>query len=77
MKERHPKARKIKHKTRLIIKEYIKKKIEFDKILSLVIKITSIQVLLACVAYYNLELKQLDVTTTFLHGKLGYEIYMS
>ena len=37
---------------------------------------TSIRVLLAFVAPFDLELEQLDVKTTFLHGELEEEIYM-
>ena len=41
------------------------------------VKHTFIRMLLAIVACRNLELKQLDVTTTFLHGKLEETIYMA
>ena len=40
-------------------------------------KHSSIRILLALVAQYELDLDQLDVKTTFLHGDLGEEIYMS
>ena len=43
---------------------------------SLVIKHTSIHILLAFVVEYELELAQLDVKTAFLHGDLEEEIYM-
>ena len=39
-------------------------------------KHTSIRVLLAMVAIYDLELEQLDVKTEFLHGDLEEQIYM-
>ena len=38
---------------------------------------TSIRVLLSIVAQYDLELKQLDVKTSFLHGDLEEEILMN
>jgi hypothetical protein len=41
-----------------------------------VVKHTSIWVLLSLVTHGNLELEQLDVKTTFLHGDLDEEIYM-
>ena len=41
------------------------------------VKHTSIQVLLVLVAQFDLELDQLDVKTTFLHGDLEEEIYIS
>ncbi|KAH9724129.1 Integrase catalytic domain-containing protein [Citrus sinensis] len=41
-----------------------------------IVKHTSIRILLALVAEYELELAQLDVKTAFLHGDLEEEIYM-
>ena len=41
-----------------------------------VVKHSSIRVLLAMVAKFNLELEQLDVKTAFLHGELDEQIYM-
>eukprot|EP00253_Pinus_taeda_P024271 PITA_24271 len=43
---------------------------------SLVVKLVSIRAVLALIALLNLELEQLDVKTTFLHGDLNGEIYM-
>ena len=40
------------------------------------VKMSSIQVVLRLVASLNLEIEQLDVKTTFLHGDLEEEIYM-
>jgi len=40
------------------------------------VKIVSIRIVLALVALLDLELQQLDVKTTFLHGDLDEEIYM-
>jgi len=37
----------------------------------------SIQILLALVAHYELELDQLDMKTTFLYGDLKEKIYIS
>ena len=41
-----------------------------------VLKLVSIRVVLALVALLDLELEQLDVKTTFLHGDLDEKIYM-
>jgi len=41
-----------------------------------VVKHSSIQVLLAMIALFNLKLEQLDVKITFLHGELEEMIYM-
>ena len=53
-----------------------KQGIDFDKIFSPVVKMSSIRVVLGLVASLDLELEQLDVKTTFLHGDLKEEIYM-
>jgi hypothetical protein len=49
---------------------------DFNEIFSLVVKHSSIRVLLAMVALFDLELEQLDVKTAFLHGELEETIYM-
>ena len=65
-------------KTRLVAKGYNQKDgIDYDKVFSPVVKHTSIRVLLAIVAQYDLELEQLDVKTVFLHGELEETIYMA
>lgn len=48
----------------------------FDEIFSPVVKMISIRVSLGLVASLNLELEQIDLKTTFLHGDLEEEIYM-
>ncbi|KAH9718032.1 Integrase catalytic domain-containing protein [Citrus sinensis] len=50
--------------------------IDYNEVFSPVVKHTSIRILLALVTEYELELAQLDVKTTFLHGDLEEEIYM-
>ena len=50
--------------------------VDFDEIFSPVVKITTLHFMLGVVAADNLELIQLDVKTTFLHGDLQEEIYM-
>ena len=55
-----------------------KQGIDYDEIFSPVVKMSSIWVVLGLVASLDLdlELEQLDVKTTFLHGDLKEEIYM-
>ena len=48
----------------------------FYKIFIAMVKMSSIQTILSLVASINLEVKQLDLNTTFLHGELEEEIYM-
>lgn len=40
------------------------------------VKYTTIRVMLALVAHFDLELEQMDVQTAFLHGDLDETIYM-
>ena len=40
------------------------------------VKMTSIRVILGLAASINLEVEQMDVKPTFLHGDLEEEIYM-
>jgi len=58
-------------KARLVVKGFNQKEgIYFNEIFSHVVRHTSIRVLLAFVALFDLELEQLDVNTSFLHGEL-------
>nr|GEW40524.1 retrovirus-related Pol polyprotein from transposon TNT 1-94 [Tanacetum cinerariifolium] len=50
--------------------------IDFIEVFSLVVRHNSIIVLLSIVALQDLELKQIDVKTTFLHGHLEEENYV-
>ena len=59
------------YKARLMVKGFAQNEgIDYNEVFSPVIKHTSIRILLALVAEYELELAQLDVKTTFLHGDL-------
>ena len=42
-----------------------------------IVKYSCIRLLLALYAYYDLELEQMDVKTTFSHGSLDKEIFMA
>ena len=62
----------------LVVQGFAQKKgIDFDEIFSLLVKMTSIRIVLSIVATEDLHLEQLDVKTTFLHGDLDEEIYMA
>ncbi|GKB97559.1 putative RNA-directed DNA polymerase [Tanacetum coccineum] len=65
------------YKARLVVKGFSQKRgIDFDEIFSPVVKMGSIRVVLGLAASLDLEVEQMDVKTTFLHGDLDKEIYM-
>ena len=67
----------IHYKTHIVAKGYNQKEeMDYNEIFSLVVGHTSIRVLLTLVANLNMELEQLNVKTTFLHGRLEEEILM-
>ena len=49
---------------------------DFNEIFSLVVKHRSIRLILALVTYFNMELEQMNVKTTFLYGELDVKILM-
>ena len=51
--------------------------VDYEEIFSHVVKMTTLRLLLGVVATEDLMLEQLDVKTTFLHGDLEEDIYMS
>ena len=60
---------KARYKARLVAKGFIQREgIDFNEVFSSAVKHSSIRVLLSLVAYENLELEQIDVNTSFLHG---------
>ncbi|XP_020580274.1 uncharacterized protein LOC110024569 [Phalaenopsis equestris] len=63
------------YKARLVVKGFQQKQnIDYSKIFSLVVKLTTIIMLLSMVATEDRFLEQLDVKTTFLHGDLEEDI---
>ena len=66
-----------KYKARLVIKGHKQKEgLDYFDTHSPVTRITSIRMLIAIAALYNLEIHQMDVKTAFLNGDLDEEIYM-
>ena len=68
---------KPKYKAQLVAKGLKQEKgVDFDEIFSLVMKMTTLCIVLALVAKEDMDLVQLDVKIAFLHGDLHDEIYM-
>ena len=66
-----------KYKVRLVVKGYRQKEgFDYFDTYSPETRITSIRMLIAIAALYNLEIHQMDVKITFLNGELDEEIYM-
>jgi hypothetical protein len=66
-----------KYKAQLVAKGYSQVQgIDFSEIFSPVAKLSSIRFLLFIDVAFDLEVEQMDVKTTFLHGDLKEEIYM-
>ena len=49
---------------------------DFDEIFALMVKMTSFRMVFSITANMDLEVEQLNVKTTFLHGDIEEEIYM-
>ena len=65
------------YKTKLVVKGFQQKEgIDYINIFSLVVKMSTIRLVLGMVAAENLHLEQLDVKTAFLFGDLEEDIYM-
>jgi hypothetical protein len=67
----------LKYKARIVAKGFRQEYgVDFDEVLSPIVKMTTLRFLFGVVALKDLELLQLDVKTTFFHGDLDEEIYM-
>ncbi|GJW61415.1 putative RNA-directed DNA polymerase [Tanacetum coccineum] len=66
------------YKARLVVKGFQQKRgVKYNEIFSLVVKMTTIRLVLSIVASEDLHLEQLDVKIAFLHGDLNEDIYMT
>ena len=66
-----------KFKAHLVAKGYSQRKgVDYDEIFSPMVRHTSIRIVLGLVAHFDMQLEQMDVKTTFLHGDLEELVYM-
>ena len=76
-KEGTPRAEEARYKAGLVAKSYSQVLgVDFTDVFSPIAKHSSIRALLGIVVMHDLELEQLDMKTTFLHGELEEDIYM-
>jgi len=60
-----------KFKALLVAKHYSHKiRVDYDEIFSHIVRHTSIKIVLSLMAYFDMQLGQIDVKTAFLHGDL-------
>ena len=65
------------YKARLVAKSFTQKEgIDYKETLCLVSSKNSFRIIMALVAYFDLELHQMDVKTTFLNSDINETIYM-
>lgn len=68
---------KPRYKARLVAKGFSQiEEVDYTEVFSPVVRNTSIRILLPIVVQFDLELEQMDVTTTFLYGTLDETIFM-
>jgi hypothetical protein len=74
LKDSSPGVDALRYKATLVAKGSNQKEgIDYHEVFSPVVKHTSTRALLALVALFEMELEQMDVKTSFLHGELGRE----
>lgn len=76
--KRNPDGSVNKYKARLIAKGYMQKHgIDYDEVFAPVTRIKMIILFIALAAYHGREVHHLDIKTSFLHGDLKEDVYVS
>ncbi|GJV91107.1 zinc finger, CCHC-type containing protein [Tanacetum coccineum] len=76
--KRDAKGEIIKYKARLVAKGYVQEQgIDFDEVFAPVARIETVRLILALAAYHGWQVHHLDVKSTFLHGDLKEEVYVT
>ena len=66
------------YKARLVTKDFSQRQgIDYDETFSPVAMLKSVRILLVIAAYYDYEIRQMDVKTAFLNDNLEKEVYMT
>lgn len=67
-----------KYKTRLVVKGYVQRHgVDYDEVFAPVARIETIRLIIALSASHGWEIHHLDVKTTFLHGELKEEVFVT
>ena len=75
--KRDPKGNIEKFKARLVAKGFTQRKgVDYESTFSPISSKDSFRVIMALVAYFDMELHRMDVKTAFLNGDLNEEVYM-
>ena len=65
------------YKTRLVAKDFTQREgVDYEETFCPVVMLKSIRILLSIAKFYDYEIWQMDVKTTFLNGYLEESIYM-